>query len=441
MFVLFKVFFLLVFGITSSFASGFQLYEGNAINISDFGAGGGANLKDASATFFNPAALTNLQCQQIVIAGTAVLKKSKFNGDSNIETISRSTGVAVPTARDVASNTTVKSKGNSVIPAIFYGTPINNKFALGLGISVPFGLSTDWGENSAVRYSASKTRIKTINFGPSVSYKINDSFIIGGGIDVQYLNAELHSTIATSTETANLLNVSSQKDSYSKSSANGFGAGGNIGILLKFIDRIDFSLHYRSRIDHNISGRSEFTGELARDSRVITSDSSTRLTLPDIISCNGVYTFTDKIKLLAGVYYTTWSTLKSITMQNIASPSGPVTEDIKLKFRNTWRFSLGTQFNLNDKVTLRGGLGYDQGSVREQNRSLRSPDNDRIGIAVGGRYKLNKMFIFDFGYTHIFIRKANIDHKTATNSQNSYVKGTVKNNVNLFALQVTTNFC
>ncbi len=440
MFVFSKIFFLLMIcGMGSSFASGFQLFEGNAINISDFGAGGAANLKDASATFFNPAALTELECSQLVIAGTAVFKTSKFTGDTRIETISRSTGTAVTTPRDIASNASVNSKGNNIIPAMFYGAPINKDFAIGFGLSVPFGLSTQWAPDSAARYSATKTRIKTLNFGPSVAYKINEYFILGGGLDVQYLNAEIHSAVATPTASATLLGVNAD-DNFSKSSATGIGAGGNFGILLKPMNTLNISLHYRSRIDHHVSGTSEFKGVLARNGPII-NDSSTSVTLPDTISFNSSYAFTDKVKFLSGIYYTTWSTLKGITLKNIASPGGPVTEQLKLNFRNTWRFVIGAQVDLNSKIILRTGVGYDQGTTKDADRTLRAPDNDRLGLSIGGRYKLNKMFIFDFGYTHIFVREAKVNHKLETNSQNSYAEGKVRTSVNLLALQITSNFC
>jgi long-chain fatty acid transport protein len=165
-------------------------------------------------------------------------------------------------------------------------------------------------------------------------------------------------------------------------------------------------------------------------------------TLPDMISINGAYSLTDKVKLLAGAYYTVWSTIQSITMQNIAAPTGSsITQTVPLNLNNTWRFVLGTQVDVNNKLLIRGGAGFDQSIVNRDNRSIRSPDNDRIAVAVGAKYKLNKTFYIDFGYTYIFIKKADIDRTLETYTQRSRVAGDVKNHVHLLALQLTANIC
>jgi long-chain fatty acid transport protein len=280
MFIFIRIFFLLkiVLLLNAGYAAGFQLFEGNAINIGDFGAGGGANLRDASATYFNPAALTNLPCKhQIVIVGTGVFRSSKLNNAIAVtDTISYQLGNPVYTSNQQVAFDNIKSSRVGFIPAIFYGSAIDDNFVFGIGFSVPFGLATDWTNDSYVRYAATQTRIITYNLGPSFAYRVNKFISIGGGIDIQYLDAELNSAVPVP-RTITFGGVTGDNFyNQSVNSAHGTSLGGNIGVLVKPMEGFDLSLHYRSRVDHNITGTSKFTGILAPNG-TITSEVSTRV--------------------------------------------------------------------------------------------------------------------------------------------------------------------
>ncbi|MDZ7579633.1 MAG: outer membrane protein transport protein [Deltaproteobacteria bacterium] len=44
---------------------------------------------------------------------------------------------------------------------------------------------------------------------------------------------------------------------------------------------------------------------------------------------------------------------------------------------NTYRYSLGVNYHLNDKTTLRGGLAFDETPTSDAYRTARIPDEDR----------------------------------------------------------------
>ena len=69
-----------------AYASGFQLFEGNILGATNFTAGGAAIANNASTGFFNPAGMTRIHNQQLVVTGTGVLGYNKFSGTSILGT-------------------------------------------------------------------------------------------------------------------------------------------------------------------------------------------------------------------------------------------------------------------------------------------------------------------------------------------------------------------
>ncbi len=57
-----------------------------------------------------------------------------------------------------------------------------------------------------------------------------------------------------------------------------------------------------------------------------------------------------------------------------------------LDFDDSWRYSIGANYKLNDRWVLKGGVAYDETPVKgATTRSVRLPDNDRIWVSLGGR--------------------------------------------------------
>ncbi len=80
----------------------------------------------------------------------------------------------------------------AVVPNGFYTMSINPNLRLGMALNVPFGLKTQY-ECGMARSDDPRRNLKskTINFNPSLAYKVNDQVSIGGGVSVQHIRAEL----------------------------------------------------------------------------------------------------------------------------------------------------------------------------------------------------------------------------------------------------------
>src|SRR5690606_12449444 len=78
----------------------------------------------------------------------------------------------------------------AVIPN-FYVTHTMGDFAAGLGVYVPFGLTSDYDNNFKGRFLADETEIQVINISPSFAYNINEQLSVGFGLNIMYGEGKL----------------------------------------------------------------------------------------------------------------------------------------------------------------------------------------------------------------------------------------------------------
>ena len=84
---------------------------------------------------------------------------------------------------------------DNLVPNFHAIYPVSSKWALGFGVTTPFGLSTNYPAVAPIGYAATKTRLMTININPSVAYKVNDWLGFGFGINAQYGQADFNSLV------------------------------------------------------------------------------------------------------------------------------------------------------------------------------------------------------------------------------------------------------
>jgi len=114
-------------------AGGFALVEENAAGAGTCWSDAAA-ATDASTVFFNPAGLAWLQQPQVVAAGHLISTSVKYR-----DTGSTTAGL-IPLSGGPAGN----AGGVTPLPNLYYGQPVTKSWAAGVGLSVPWGLSTDY---------------------------------------------------------------------------------------------------------------------------------------------------------------------------------------------------------------------------------------------------------------------------------------------------------
>lgn len=352
-------------------AAGFALIEQNASGLGNAYAGQAASAQDASTLFFNPAGLTLLPDRQVVVAGHLIKPQAEFSGSSNIG------GGDGGDAGSLA-----------VVPNAYLAYRLTPDIHLGVGLNAPFGLKTEYDSTWAGRTQAIKSELTTININPSIAWKATPTLSLGAGVSVQYAKA----TLTNNAGAAGLVTV--EGDDY--------GWGFNLGALWQVTPATRIGLAYRSEVDQKLEGTAEFSVATVANTPVTAS-----VTLPDSASLSILHKLNPRLDLLADITWTGWSNFDELRILRTSGSTLGVTPE---NWSDSYRYSVGANYLLNDKVTLRTGVAYDETPVSDAFRTARIPDESRTWLAFGAQYRVSKNSALDFGYAHLFVKDTPIDH-------------------------------
>lgn len=400
-------------------ASGFQLQEQNASGLGNAYAGQAAAAENASTIFFNPAGMTRLPGKQLSGAINLIRPSSQFSDSGT----SRAAG-GLPSPAGSGGD----AGGLNVVPNAYFSWQLDPKLWLGLGISVPFGLATEYDRGWVGRFQSQKAEIKTVDINPSIAYKLNDVVSLGGGISFQQAEVSIDRSTFVGIETASKL----------KMDDNSFGF--NLGAMFNLSPATRIGLAYRSSVKHDLSGTIQVAG-------VGAAPISTTAKLPDTLAWSISHQIDPKWQLLSDITYTQWSKIKQIpittTTASALGPAGRVLDTFAFEFKDTFRVGVGANYKMRDDFMLKLGVAYDKSPVSDPFRLATLPDNDRFWLAIGGKYQATKQFTLDFGYAYIFVKDASINQQkgVATAPFQGNVVGNYNNpNVNILSVQATYSF-
>lgn len=258
---------------------------------------GTAVINDATASYYNPAALMLIKNPQIIPQGTVAYFHTRFTGQST----SLSNGVTETGSS--SSNT------NYYSPSIYFGMPASDRVIVGLAI-VTNSANRNADENSVLRYVQASNNIEDYDVVPAVAIKINELFSIGGGINFSYAKFDLNPI--TGFPGSNIA------DSQSNNRSDGTGVGGNAGFLLKLSPATIIGFNYRSMTTYRLSGKSVYEGS----PEVVSNNYHFKLSTParSVFSINHFVTST--LGFITTIQRIQWSSLTNVHAYGIANVSG-----------------------------------------------------------------------------------------------------------------------
>ena len=195
----------------------------------------------------------------------------------------------------------------AILPASYYSYQLSDKFVLGLSVNAPFGLTTDGAFGWDGSRLARESKIVTYNFAPTVAYRVAPGVIVGAGLQIEYIDAQLRSAAGGA-----LGPTAAVKGD---DTAFGFTAG----ILLTPAQGTTIGLGYRSSIQHELEGTFHIAGVPVKND--ITAD----VDLPDIVTLSLRQDLTPNGTLHGSVEWTNWSKIPelSIICDAAGPPAGP----------------------------------------------------------------------------------------------------------------------
>ena len=383
-------------------AAGFQLNSQSATGLGRAFAGDAVIADNASVMSRNAAAMA-LFDKTALSLGVNILKTDISVSDSIY------TG---PTAPGGSSSNHDDAGGVSVSPNLHVIFPINETFAVGVDLYSNFGTRTDFDDSFSGSEFGGLTDVKSLNLGLAASYRINQQWSLGAGIDIIYGTGKLKRTLDVGVADITALDAD----------VAGFGVGFNVGAVFELNKNNRFGLSYHYSPELEAKGDVTFNG-------VTTEDDSLYLGLPDMAEFSGYHRIKDtQYAVHYSVQWIGWSSFDTLE----SDASGTINT---YKWKDAMHFSIGGTYYLNETWTLRTGYMYDM-SAQDKVTSISVPDSDRQWFSGGFTYHFSERSNVDFGATYLLGKDVSVEENTAISS----IAGTTHADAILVAVQYSHEF-
>lgn len=360
--------------VSSAYAAGFMLTEQSAGALGRAYAGVGVDGTDISGTYYNPATMTLHQGTQIQAGFVAVGLDLAFKGEGTHNGVNYD---------GVTENGQYNTQP---IPHGYITHQISDSMWIGLAMTVPFGMGTEYDDNWKLANRGISAQVLTFDFNPNVAWKVSDKLSLGAGMSIQYASADLKMRGAAVDERTH---VPTELGTYnSEIDADSLAWGFNIGLMWTPLDNLRFGLSYRSRVNHNADG------DLTVDNWRLSSeqvpidpqgvyDATATLSTPAWAMATAAWDVNDLLSLYATFRWTDWSSFDELTINSSMGSS-----TIENKWKDTYLFSVGADFRFTNWWTFRAGIGYETSAVDDPRyRTAIIPDADRWWFALGSSFK------------------------------------------------------
>jgi long-chain fatty acid transport protein len=425
---------------------------------------------DASSLYWNPGAMQSRRGFSLY-GGAAVIK---IGGEFTQDTTFRVFEGDAPTA---------------IVPHLFLNYRGPGRMAYGLGVYVPYGLTSQWTDSFPGRFAAKKASLQTIYFQPNLAYQINDRWSVGGGPIIGHSTVELVQAVDLSTQIAKIVpptGTSTTPDTITfgelgiarhtefaratlKGSAMAYGF--TLGIHGKLSPAWEMGARFLSQVTFNyddadasfvpiatgltLAANNPITPggvSLPVDQVVASSFATggpltaqkvqTQIQHPAQIQVGFAYSGFERTTLSLDYSYVGWKSFQQLPVNFQGdAPSRVLIEE----YNNTSGIRFGAEHRLLNGAALRAGLAAAASAAPEQTVTPLLPEQDRGYGMLGGGLPIMNGLTLDAAYMHVFAkgRRGRIDERAPGSTTAQAValnSGFYSLNANIFSLSLKANF-
>lgn len=353
---------------------------------------GAAVVNDATAAYFNPAALTSVKNNQFIALGSVASAKSRFTGS----TVQNNSGII---QEGVSPSNT-----NFYLPSLYLAIPTHNKLTLGVAIVSNF-FNRDVSENAVLRYVQANNSTRDLDLVPAIGVKLNDAISLGAGVSLSQAYFE-SDPISSGVPSVHI------PDAQSHNTANGTGLGADVGVLITANTSTRMGFNYRSAVTYHLHG----TSILKSNPQVISNNYSYTFWTPARAVFSVNHSLTPTTGLIGTVQRIQWSIFNEINIAGIAARIGTqpliINARVPHHLRDTWLMTIGGFYRATPKWTIRVAGNYNQ-SPGNAHYQISTGDAITLGASTG--YQWNQNITIEASYAHAFIYSQAIDIHSGTN--------------------------
>lgn len=295
---------------------------------------------------------------------------------------------------------------------------LSKRVSLGLAVTTPFGYHTKWPDTWEGRSVVQESQLSTLYVQPTAGFRLNDNFSAGVGFIYAYGKYTQRRALGQYDDPSAQTSLS----------ASGSGIGLNVGLYGRTGDNLAFGISYRSGVKLKMNnGTGRTTGVPARDAALLpaSTDLTTQTNLPSALSVGIADRITKNLLLTFDFTLTGWSTNDSLKFDVAATGTAPARHFAAARrYEDALAFRVGAEYQATPKLTVLGGLRYDETPVRDEYINPEFIDANRLGISAGLSYRLSTRLALEAGYSFDYgqqrIARANQDLELVSNVSGTY---------------------
>lgn len=383
-------------------AGGLEVREQSAFFQGTSFAGAAAGGSSLSSIFWNPAASS--------FVGSGVTT------DSSYSLILPKTELTADFPIGPDTDTTTDIGRDALVPASYAAWRYNDRTVFAVSMNSPFGLTTKPDSRTwAGSYIGTTSKVFSLNVTPTVSYQITPQISVGVGAQFQYVELKKFKTSNPVTGNARL-------------DGSDIKVGGVAGINITPFRGTSVGLGYRSRIDYDIDGSFDALGA--------SFGSSLPITTPDKVTLSLRQELSPTLRLLGTVEWTNWSV---VDVSPVSLPAGfPVDVAIDFGWEDGWFYSIGGEYDVSDKLTVRAGVAYEESPIQDASaRLLQVPDNNRIWASIGATYDWSESIQINAGYSHVFVEDGDFIRDPSAEGTGPTLTGEAESSADIISVGLT----
>lgn len=358
---------------SAAHAAGFMLTEQSAGALGRAYAGVGVDGTDISGVYYNPATMTLHPGTQIQAGFVAVGLDLAYEGNDG--------------------STENGQYNTQAIPHGYISHQLTDNMWIGLAMTVPFGMGTEYDDNWPLAYKGISAEVLTFDFNPNVAWKVSDKLSLGAGISIQYASADLKMQDLISNEMPGLGTANGEVD------ADSIAWGFNVGLMWSPLDNLRFGLSYRSRINHNADGDFTFSNPKGPGASHVPTDAfdaTATISTPAWAMATAAWDVNDLLSLYATFRWTDWSSFDTLDIKSPALESKGGVKTVENHWQDTYLFSVGADLRFTNWWTFRAGIGYETSPIDDPKyRTAIIPDADRWWFALGSSFQATESMQID----------------------------------------------
>jgi long-chain fatty acid transport protein len=441
-------------------AQGFGLNEIGSCAIGRGFAATGAPCPDPSYIYWNPGAGTKTKGWSVMAGSAVVLVGGDFTADTSGRV----------------------DKGD--VPAVFPPhafvsyAPAGGRWAAGVGMYIPYGLTSQWKSDFPGRFSARKAALASIYIQPNFSFEIVPGRLsFGGGPVFGHSSVELRQSVDLATTTVPgqafpfaLLGIAPGTEfARAKLKGSAWAYGFDLGAHAQLTETLELGARYLSHVDFKYDD-ADATFEqvntgliLAANNPIVPGGASAPLdaVLAGSFGSGGSLE-AQKVKteidhppqFQIGLGYTGfpatilsvdyhWVGWKSFETLPVDFQGGATDRTLIENYDNSWSIRTGIEHSFQNRWAGRAGFSFVNTPVPNETVTPLLPDMDRynfnvgVGVPFGGRY------VLDAAYLRVETegRRGRIVERTSTTQTAAQLNGGFyRLNANIFSLSLRANF-